>query len=219
MKTHRNSQKRIEVDDGVFAITTVTKDRYPYFREKIFCEVFIEQLRLCKKIRGFRLYGFCLMPDHLHIILQPKDGDTISKVMHYLKKHTSRNINITMGYTTDPREKQNYVHSEGEDGYPRQRTICHGENVHSRLRLCNIDQRFIDNARFRSEFLSKYHLSHPHPKFAWQSSFHDHLIRDDRDLRNQLGYLWINPEKDGVVSDYTEYTYSSYEFHRDLIDS
>jgi putative transposase len=27
-------------------------------------------------------------------------------------------------------------------------------------------------------------------KFVWQSSYHDHVIRDERDLRNHVGYIW-----------------------------
>ena len=151
MKKHRNSQKRIEVDEGVFAVTTVTKDRYPYFREKIFCEVFVEQLRLSKQIRGFRLYGFCLMPDHLHIVFQPKEGDTISKVMHFLKRNTSRNINRIIGYQP---------FTEGEDDHPRLRCEYNSYRniVFSHEKSLNI---------LKLQFQKKYPYHYPHPKFSW----------------------------------------------------
>jgi len=196
---HRNSQKRLEVDEGIFSITVNTKDRYPYFQEEVFCDLFIEELRLCKQMRKFRLYGFSLMHDHFHMLIHPDEGENISRVMHYLKRNTSRDINSII---------------EGEDNDPRL------HNLKSQfLPLFEVLKNHKQSLNeLKHKFHKKYPTQHPFPHFSWQSSFHDHLIRNERDLQNQLNYIWWNPEKHGLTTDAMKYPYSSFGFHRDLID-
>lgn len=44
-KKHRNSQKRIYIEDGTYFITSNTFNWYPYFKEPIFCDLFVENLK------------------------------------------------------------------------------------------------------------------------------------------------------------------------------
>ena len=115
-----NRIKSLDVDEGVFSITTVTEKRYPYFRNRLFCEMFVEQIRLSKTIRNFRLYGFSIMPDHVHLMIHPDEGDNISRIMHYIKKHSSMNINRVIDCNRMP--IKSYIHVD-EDGYPRLKCI------------------------------------------------------------------------------------------------
>jgi REP element-mobilizing transposase RayT len=235
MKRHRNSQKRLKVDEGIFFITTVTRDRYPFFKEAAFCEIFIEQLRLSKKHRDFRLYAFVIMPDHIHIIIHPGEKETISRVMHHLKRHTTLNINAMMEYHD--------IHSpEGEDGFPRPSKIFPrpSNNIDHQLRkhIPNelngeaiegeaIEGEAIEGEALEGEALGgealggevcQPRLQDVHPRFAWQSSFHDHLIRNESDFNNHLYYLWKNPELDGLVNKFESYPYSSFGRYQELID-
>jgi REP element-mobilizing transposase RayT len=103
MKLHRNSQKRIVFEDACYFVTFYTKHRFPYFKESIFCDLFVENLRLCKQLKGFLLYGWVVIYEHIHLMIQPNNKYNISDVMQFLKRHTSRNINICMGYASWPR--------------------------------------------------------------------------------------------------------------------
>ena len=107
MKKHRNSQKRIYFKDAIYFVTTNTKNWIPFFKEKIFCDLFVENLRICKKLKKFWLYAWFLGHDHFHLLLRPGDNFDISDVMHCLKRNVSRNINRIILY------------SVGEDSYPR----------------------------------------------------------------------------------------------------
>lgn len=44
----------------------------------------------------------------------------------------------------------------------------------------------------------------------WQDRFHDHVIRDDRDLRNHLDYLHYNPVHHGYTSTPEAYPFTSF---------
>jgi hypothetical protein len=42
---------------------------------------------------------------------------------------------------------------------------------------------------YRRRCISKYNFHPPFPKFKWQSSFHDHIIRDRKDFVHHLAYI------------------------------
>jgi putative transposase len=44
----------------------------------------------------------------------------------------------------------------------------------------------------------------------WQDSFHDHVVRGNRDFEAKLDYMHSNPLRDGIVDDLASYPYSSY---------
>ena len=110
---YRDWQKRIIFQDACYFVTLYTKNRFNYFKEKIFCDLFVENLKLCKRLKGFLLYGWVVIYEHVHIQIQPGDKFNISGIMHFLKRHVSRNINIIMGYT-----KQYSSTPESADGHP-----------------------------------------------------------------------------------------------------
>ena len=97
MLKHRNSQKRIIFPDACYFVTCKTHNNFPYFRERIFCELFMGNLWICKQLKGFLLFGWVLAYDHFHLLVQPNDKWNISDVMFSIKKQISHNINVIMG--------------------------------------------------------------------------------------------------------------------------
>ena len=118
MKKHRNSQKRIIFEDAIYFVTSKTHNNYPYFRERVFCELFMENLKLCKQLKGFLLYGWVIAYDHIHILFQPSDEFDISKVMFSIKKQFSHNCNVVMGYNKPyiPPKANNQLFAFGING-------------------------------------------------------------------------------------------------------
>jgi putative transposase len=168
MNFHRNSQQRFYDDELTYVVTVNVDGKIPYFQEKIFCELWIEELRICKELKKFELYGFCLNHDHFHMIVNPVREFNVSKVMQTFKKNVSQDINKVIGF------------------YPE------GENSNSRL------QR-IDFFKYRKQLIKKYKGGISNfPKFKWQSSFHDHYIRDEKDFNNQADYVIYNFLKHGL---------------------
>ena len=100
-KKHRNSQKRIHIRDGCYFLTSNTKRWYPFFTEKIFCEIFIENLRLCRALKQFRLYGWFLDYNNFHLLIQPGDEWDVSKIMKSLKENVSYMINQIISSSTE----------------------------------------------------------------------------------------------------------------------
>lgn len=185
---HRNSQKRIMYEYTTYSITTNTLHRYPYFESSVLCDLFVMQLKLSKSVHNFMLFGFCVLYDHVHLLIQPDKGSDISKVMHHIKRNFTRYANIILGY------ERIELKPENADNYPR----FQGEEPQKHLRDIRI-------------FLSKNKLFyHKYPKFQWQKSYWDHIIRSQQDFNNQLNYIHTNHFKHNLTEDY-EYIGYNYQ--------
>jgi REP element-mobilizing transposase RayT len=126
---HRNSQKRIYIENGVYFITTNTKERYPYFENDIFCEIFIKQIEFCKGKYDLDLYAYKINPNHLHLLFSVGSKFTHSDIMFSLKKQAAHGINQILGFVDIPENKNNsemhkYI-SDKKDEFQNQYGVKH----------------------------------------------------------------------------------------------
>jgi putative transposase len=85
--------KRFYLDNSAYFLTTTTQDRTPIFNEPKNCKILLVTLEYFKLILDYRLYGFCIMPDHLHIIIHPIGSYSFSYIMKMLKGSFANKIN------------------------------------------------------------------------------------------------------------------------------
>ncbi len=72
--------------------------------------------------REYCLFGFCIMPNHVHAVLEPlENGDSrpfqLSRIMQSLKRHTARKANLILGRKGAFWQDESYDHvirNEGE---------------------------------------------------------------------------------------------------------
>lgn len=195
---HRNSQKRIYGEGYIYFITTKTYNNFPYFKEGLFCQLFIEELRIVKTLKSFRLFGFVITPDHVHLLLQPSEYYNISQIIQSLKQSFTRDINNIVAYRLHFNE---------------------GATHESRL-LPRINQSRLNGKqysfRYKSifaipnydKYIKSIDLPVDYPLFRWQKSYHDHIIRNERDFQRHLNYIAQNPIKHGLTDDETKYPWS-----------
>ncbi|MBS3767449.1 MAG: transposase [Candidatus Cloacimonetes bacterium] len=191
---HRNSQKRIYGDYNYF-ITCDVANRRNFFKEELFCELWLEELKLCKDMKKFKLFAFCLNYEHFHILIKPDNEiENYSKILHFLKRNFSQNVNKIMGYVP--------ILNEGEN------THCHLRCREKRKPWQIKMDKFV--IATRKKIIKKYGKDHDIPKFAWQKSFHDHIIRNQKDFKNHWNYTMYNYKKHNLPDDwqYTGLNYS-----------
>jgi REP element-mobilizing transposase RayT len=75
----------------VHYVTAVTYDRVPVFRSDHACELFIDALATTRSKEPFKLIGYVVMPDHVHLLLNPLALD-ISVVVGRLKGRAATSI-------------------------------------------------------------------------------------------------------------------------------
>ncbi|NQT50046.1 transposase, partial [Candidatus Kuenenbacteria bacterium] len=93
MIIHRNSQKRFYSPGKIYYVVSKTYKNFPFFEDELFCDLFIEELRLCKELKQFKLYAFSIMYDHLNLLLEPREKFNISQVIKSIKENFSRDAN------------------------------------------------------------------------------------------------------------------------------
>ncbi|HEX4147415.1 MAG TPA: transposase [Pirellulales bacterium] len=79
------------VDDGlIYHVINRGNNRQPVFSQKGDFEAFLNSLAEIKQRKPFELYGYCLLNNHFHLLLRPKDA-SISRIMQSLLiSHTQR---------------------------------------------------------------------------------------------------------------------------------
>lgn len=58
-------------------------------------------------------------------------------------------------------------------------------------------------------FAKRFVIKHKEPGAVWQSSFWDHVIRDEDDFRRHLDYIHLNSVKHGYVTNPFDWPHSS----------
>jgi REP element-mobilizing transposase RayT len=139
-----NQSHRHSADNDCYHVTTKTKHNKPLFQDAANAAVVMDALKFVRTDRAY-LLGYVLMPDHLHAILVPRNGRTISSLMRTVKGYASRVINARRGGSGS----------------------------------------------------------------LWQPSFHDRLIRSERQLHDTLEYMHWNPVRARLAGSPEEYPYSS----------
>ena len=73
-------------------ITQTVGDRAPVFRNPIFAAMLLDTLRAVKCVHPYKMFGYCLLPDHFHLLVCPTHPETISTIMQSVKR------NFTLDY-------------------------------------------------------------------------------------------------------------------------
>ena len=85
-------------NEGIpYLVTTVVKDRQPLFGEHGCRQIVIDGIRFLRTCVGHRVHAYVLMPDHVHLVVTPREDGNVSQVMYSLKLHTARQIGALLG--------------------------------------------------------------------------------------------------------------------------
>ncbi|TLG99002.1 transposase, partial [Bizionia argentinensis JUB59] len=81
----------IRDQEKIHFITATAVDWIDAFTRKIYKDVIIDCLSFCIKNKGMILFGYVIMSNHLHLIIQSKDGK-LSDLIRDFKKFTAKSI-------------------------------------------------------------------------------------------------------------------------------
>ncbi len=80
-----------------YLVTTNVKDRQPLFAEHCCCQIVISGIRFLRTHLGHRVHAYILMPDHVHMVVTPRESGNVSQIMHSLKLYTAHEIGALLG--------------------------------------------------------------------------------------------------------------------------
>ena len=76
---------------GVYFITFATVQWVGVFSRPCYVETLLNSLRLCIKEKGLKVHAWCIMSNHLHLIVSAEKGN-LSSIIRDFKKFTSQTI-------------------------------------------------------------------------------------------------------------------------------
>jgi putative transposase len=171
-------------------LTMVTFKRVPIFKSDKICQFFIKTLKETREKHPFKLVSYVIMPDHVHLILNPISCD-ISLVGKSLKGRSARKI-------IDWLKKENHQLSLKKLAFSKTQKRNHSYAVWQK-KVISID---LESGKFIRQKSNYVHLNpiraklceHP-AKWKW-SSYHAYLPHNQGDVPIEIDWqaYWTDEE-------------------------
>jgi len=84
---------RINLKDALYYVTSRGDNNEELFKDPGDYNTYTELLKKYKEQYGFKIFSYCLVPNHLHLLIELKEGTTISQVMHNLHSNYTKYFN------------------------------------------------------------------------------------------------------------------------------
>jgi len=82
----------IKNQHAVHFITFAVVQWVDVFSRKEYADILVESLIHCQKEKGLKIHAWCIMSNHVHLILSATEPNKLSDILRDLKKFTSTNI-------------------------------------------------------------------------------------------------------------------------------
>ena len=86
-----HSGYKIRNVEGIHFVTFALVEWVDVFTRKEYRDILTESIKHCQKEKGLILYSWCLMSNHIHLVVRATNNDT-SDILRDLKKFTGRQI-------------------------------------------------------------------------------------------------------------------------------
>lgn len=94
------SLKRYAEDNVAYFVTSITHERNSVFFDRGAAELLLNIVLYNKFTCNYRVFGFVIMPDHFHMLIQPNGDMELSAIIRKIKGNFTRFYNM---YTGKPR--------------------------------------------------------------------------------------------------------------------
>ncbi len=84
---------RIHIEGALLYVTSRGDNDREIFKDKGDYFAYVDLLKKYKEQHGFKLFAYCLLPNHLHLLLELKEGLTVSDIMHDLNANYTKCFN------------------------------------------------------------------------------------------------------------------------------
>jgi len=68
--------------------------RRPYLRDKQCCDAVLAALEAARLRFSMRVYGYVVMPEHVHLLLSEPERGTLADVMHFMKLSSAKRLRL-----------------------------------------------------------------------------------------------------------------------------
>lgn len=131
-------QPRQLKENHCYHITTRCNNRDFRLTQLACKEILISALKRCQDKYAFKLYGLCIMSNHVHYLLEPQNSTELPKIMHWLNWFTAMCFNRLLNRTGHFWEKRYY--STGFPNTDYRRVLNTLRYIHANPKAANMQQ-------------------------------------------------------------------------------
>jgi REP element-mobilizing transposase RayT len=183
-------------------VTRVVERRLAFGQDEK--EQFRTYLRMYENFSGCRVLSYCLMCDHVHLLLEvppmKEGGLTDAELLQRLRALYPEVL------VTEVAKELAEVREQIRNGLGSEALV---ERIHDRFTY-----RMHDLGEFMKTLLLRFsrwfNVRHQRTGALWESRFKSVLVEDGIAARTMAAYIDLNPVRAGMVRDPAEYRWSSY---------
>jgi len=90
-------KKRVLTEGAYYHVTSRTNNKIRVFEHKLGRKLMLITLQNAKDKFGFRLANFCVMPTHIHLLIQPAEGTCLTRIIQWIKTRSAKRWNFIHG--------------------------------------------------------------------------------------------------------------------------
>lgn len=134
-------RKNRDLKSGYCYHITVRCNNRDFLLTRFECkEVMLLAIKRCQEKFDFKLYGLCIMSNHVHYLLEPQQPDDLPKIMQWLNWFTAMCFNQMLSRTGHFWEKR--YHSSGFPSTDYRRVLNTLRYIHANPKAANMQQGF-----------------------------------------------------------------------------
>ena len=161
--------------------------RQPGFNSPDTCDLFLVCLEEMRRRFSIRIYGYVVMPEHVHLLLSEPDQKTLADAMHYLKLSFAKRLKA------NPRIP-----------HP---TVLQSMTVPQSMMVPQVRDRSVAPNLGSPDGLEKDTIR------FWQARYYDRNVRYEDEFTVKLRYLHRNPVARGLVKHPADWKWSSFRHY------
>jgi REP element-mobilizing transposase RayT len=78
--------------EGIYFVSFAVKDWLDVFIRNEYKDILVESLRYCQQCKGLEIFAWCIMTNHVHLIIRAKEGFFLQNILRDFKTFTSKKI-------------------------------------------------------------------------------------------------------------------------------
>lgn len=98
---------RVEKQDAVYFLTFTVTDWVDVFTRLNYRSIIVESLAFCRKNKGLKLYAWCLMTNHIHLVCSVDQPFRMTDFIRDYKQFTAKNV--LHGIQTLPESRRDWM--------------------------------------------------------------------------------------------------------------
>ena len=95
--------------DGVYFTTFSIINWIDVFTRERYKQEIVQSLNFCQKFKGLEIFAWCLMTNHLHLVIRAKKGCKLSDIVRDFKKYTAARIIKSIQNIEEPESRREWM--------------------------------------------------------------------------------------------------------------